>query len=110
MVGRTMARGLMAAVGVALAAIAWALPARVSYGQETKSGAAAYDDFKEPYRTKFVENWKKNVNYLKEFRNFAHAYEQQGEREKKAPVRPGTLTKKRKALGQDATYNFFSAG
>jgi len=33
--------------------------------QEKRTGAEAYDDFKEPYRTKFVESWEKAVTDAK---------------------------------------------
>jgi hypothetical protein len=47
-----------------LAIAAWSLTAAAT-GQEKKAGAEAYDDFKEPYRTKFVESSEKAVNDTK---------------------------------------------
>ena len=64
-------------------------------GQETNSGsgAAAYDVFKEPYRTKFLENWEKAVSDLK------HQIEtSQVEQKKKTAETTKRLAEQRKSM------------
>jgi hypothetical protein len=60
-------RGLFLLLVFLLGIVPNAIAKEEEKGQEKrKTGAAAYNDFKEPYRTQFIKQWKERVNQLKQ--------------------------------------------
>jgi len=62
--------------------------------EKKKTGAAAYDDFKEPYRTQLIEKWKKDVENEK--RNIEN-----GKRELNRPPKGARTNQQKQAAKAD---------
>lgn len=55
----------MAVWGALTAAASYGQPEAKKPAEENRTGAAAYDYFKEPYRSQFVKDWENEVNRVK---------------------------------------------